>query len=239
MSGLSLMPTFTAIIKYNLKVVFSGKFIWFLIASTLLYIFFIWNGVYRGERINEQLIYSSMLYPAILLIFYPCTFGIQNDYDNRILEILFGIPNYRYKIWLLRMLMIYIASFFMMLILALVSYVLIYANNPLEIAAQIMIPVIFFGNLAFFISTITHNGSGTAILIIVIGIVSFFSIQIFNMSNKSPWDIFLNPYFSDDYSNPLVWSITVTKNRVYMGFAIVITMMLGLLNLQNREGFMK
>lgn len=234
-----ILPTVRDIVKYNLKVVFSGKFVWFLTASSLLYIFFIWWGVYQGEPVTEQLIYSSMLYPAILIIFYPCTFGIQNDYDNRILEILFGIPNYRYKIWLFRMFMIYIATFFMMIALALISYVLVYANNPVEMAAQIMVPVIFFGNLAFWISTLTRNGSGTAIVIIIIGIVSYFAISMFEMSNKSPWDIFLNPYKMQEGSNPIIWGIIVTKNRIYMIFGIVITLMLGLMNLQKRESFMK
>ena len=204
-----IIPTVKDIVKYNLKVVFSGKFIWFLIASSLLYVFFIFWGVYSGESVTEQLIYSSMLYPAILIIFYPCTFGIQNDFDNRILEILFGIPNYRYKIWLLRIFMIYLATFFMMIALAVISYVLVYANNPIEMAARIMIPVIFFGNLAFWISTLTRSGSGTAIIIIIIGIVAYFSISIFDMSNKSAWDIFLNPYKMPENYNPIMWEIMV------------------------------
>ena len=234
-----LIPTIRDIVKYNLKIVFSGKFIWFLMASSLLYIFFISWGVYSGEPVTEQLIYSSMLYPAILIIFYPCTFGIQNDYDNRILEILFGIPNYRYKIWLLRIIMIYVATYFMMVILATLSYILVYANNPFEMAARIMIPVIFFGNLAFFISTLTRSGSGTAIIMIIFGIVIYFMLSIFDMSNKSAWDIFLNPYKMPENFNPVMWSIMVVKNMVYMSFAIIVTMMLGLLNLQKRESFMK
>lgn len=32
-------------------------------------------------------------------IFYPAIFGMQNDVDNRILEILFGIPDYKCKVW--------------------------------------------------------------------------------------------------------------------------------------------
>lgn len=44
--------------------------------------------------------YSMLLVPSILLIFYPTCFGIQNDQDAKTLEIIFGIPNYRYKIWL-------------------------------------------------------------------------------------------------------------------------------------------
>ena len=40
-----------------------------------------------------------LMFPSMLLIFYPAVFGIQNDEDSRILEILFGIPDYKYKVW--------------------------------------------------------------------------------------------------------------------------------------------
>ncbi len=52
------------------------------------------------------------MFPCVLLVFYPAVFGIQNDEDSRILEILFGIPDYKYKVWGVRLLMIYVAIFF-------------------------------------------------------------------------------------------------------------------------------
>ena len=39
--------------------------------------------------------YSILLLSGLLLIFYPAAFGIQNDMDTRMIETLFGIPNYR------------------------------------------------------------------------------------------------------------------------------------------------
>lgn len=56
---------------------------------------------------TEESAYYLMILPGLLLIFYPSAFGIQNDVENRTIELLFGIPNYRYKVWLVRLGIIY------------------------------------------------------------------------------------------------------------------------------------
>ena len=164
------------VIRYNLKVIFGGKFVWFLLAAFIFYLIFMSVSVYQGAEINEELIYRVSMFPALLLIFYPATFGIQNDYDQRILEILFGIPNYRYKIWLVRMLLVYVATFLMMVIFSIFSYYLLYANNPFDMAFQIMFPAVFMGNVAFWLTTVIRYGSGAAIVMIVLGSGIFFHI---------------------------------------------------------------
>jgi len=55
--------------------------------------------------------FTLLLFIGLLLVFYPLTFGIQSDKDARTLEIIFGIPNYRYRVWLVRMFMIFIRIF--------------------------------------------------------------------------------------------------------------------------------
>jgi hypothetical protein len=104
------------VIRYNLKVVFAGKFFWFLLAAFLFFAFFMFQQAWNRVEINEGSVYNLLLFPCLLLIFYPVVFGIQNDEDNRILEIIFGIPNYRYKVWGVRMLMMYVANFFILLL---------------------------------------------------------------------------------------------------------------------------
>ena len=207
---------------------------WFLLAAFIFYLIFMSVSVYQGSEINEELSYKVSMFPALLLIFYPATFGIQNDYDQRILEILFGIPNYRYKIWLVRMVLVYVATFLMMVIFSIFSYYLLYANNPFEMAFQIMFPVVFLGNVAFWLSTVIRNGSGTAIVMIVLGIgIYFLSLTIANTS----WDIFINPFRMDENMNVIIWERILLKNRIYLVIGAVVTLLLGLLNLQKRERF--
>ncbi len=223
-------------VKYNLKVIFAGKFIWFLLAAFGFFGFFMFQTAWNRAEINEALIYDLLLFPSVLLIFYPAAFGIQNDEDSRILEILFGIPDYRYKVWGVRLLMIYVAVFFILAAFAGVASILMYPVNPFGMAAQLMCPILFYGNLAFMFSTITRSGNGTAVIIIIISILLFiFSHEDF--MRRSFWNILLNPYETPRNMLPVIWESTLIKSRIFLFVGSVVWMMIGLLNLQKREKF--
>ena len=99
------------IIRYNLKIIFAGRFFFFLLAALVFYVFFMVVSVYDNVEINIGFMYEITFFPALLLIFYPMVFGIQRDEDARMLEILFGIPDYRYKVWLVRLVLIFFLVF--------------------------------------------------------------------------------------------------------------------------------
>lgn len=192
-----------------------------------------WN---RAE-INEGSIYGLLLFPCLLLIFYPVVFGIQNDEDNRILEIIFGIPNYRYKVWGVRMLMIYVANYFILVIFAYIALILLYPVNPFEMAAQLIFPMLFFGNMAFMFSTITRSGNGTAVIIIVLGFLMFVFMGSNNQLSNSFWNAFLNPFSIPNDTHPLIWQNTLLKNRLFLSIGGIVWLLIGFLNLQKREKF--
>lgn len=230
---ISLLPR---LVKYNLKIIFAGKFIWFLLAAFLFFGFFIFQIAWNRSEANEGVIYNILLYTGLLLVFYPVVFGIQNDEDSRILEILFGIPDYKYKVWGVRLLMIYIAVFVLLILFSWLATLLLYPVNPVEMAAQLMFPILFFGNLAFMFSTITRSGNGTAVLMIVLG----FALMIFSNMDlivRSFWNILLNPFTLPRNFLPVIWESTVLKSRIFLLTASIIWMLIGLLNLQKREKF--
>jgi hypothetical protein len=225
------------IVRYNLKIIFAGKFFWFLLAAFVFFAFFMFQQAWNRAEINEGSIYGLLLFPCLLLIFYPVVFGIQNDEDNRILEIIFGIPNYRYKVWGVRILMIYIANYFILVVFAYIARILLYPVNPFEMAAQLIFPMLFFGNLAFMFSTITRSGNGTAVIMIVLGLLFF----VFMNSNKqmanSYWNVFLNPFSIPNDIHPFIWQNTLLKSRLFLSIGGIIWLMIGFLNLQKREKF--
>ncbi len=221
-------------VKYNLKVIFAGKFIWFLLAAFGFFGFFMFQSAWNRAEINEALIYDLLIFPSALLIFYPAVFGIQNDEDSRILEILFGIPDYKYKVWGVRLLMIYVAVFFILAAFAGVASILMYPVNPFEMAAQLMFPVLFYGNLAFMFSTITRNGNGTAVIMIILCILLLIFSEILS---RTFWNILLNPFQVPRNTLPVIWESTIIKNRIFLFAGSIIWMMIGLLNLQKREKF--
>lgn len=230
------MKAYLKVASYNMKIIFSGKFIWFLIVGLLLFGFLMFSSAYEGSPLNEGVIYSQLMIPALLLVFYPASFGIQNDADNRILEILFGIPNYMYKVWLFRLFMIYIEVYFILVVYALLASLLLFQTNPFEMAAQLMVPVMLFGNLAFFYSTITRNGNATAVLIILTSILLL--ILSNTLLRNKYWSVVINPFDLPENIHSSVWEITLIKNRLMMIIAGIIFLMSGLLNLQKREKFL-
>jgi len=231
------------VIRYNLKIIFAGKFFWFLLASFAFFAFFMFNLAWNRLEINEGAIYSTLMFPCLLLIFYPVVFGIQNDEDNRILEIIFGIPNYRFKVWGLRMLMVYVANYFILVLFANVAYYLLYPVNTFEMAAQLLFPMLFFGNLAFMFSTITRSGNGTAVIMIITGLLFFIFMNSGGSSggmglSNSFWNVFINPFNIPTNIHPVIWQDIILKSRIFLLIGGIVFLMTGLLNLQKREKFM-
>lgn len=235
MKILNIGRAFFRLSVYNMKIIFGGKFIWFLLAAFALFGYFMFDSAYRGELPGDEHVYRFLFFPSLLLVFYPAVFGIQNDADNRILEILFGIPDYKYKVWFARLILIYIEIFFILVLYAWIAKYLIYPVNQFEIAYQLMYPVLFMGNLAFFLSTVTRNGNATAILIIICGIVAV--VFSTGLTKNSMWDVTLNPLSMPDNIHAVIWSDTVLKNRIFLVVGSIAWMMLGLFNLQKRENF--
>ncbi len=221
-------------VKYNLKIIFANRFIWFLLAAFAFFLFFAIQTVWNRGTLSEGTVYNLLIFPGILLIFYPTVFGIQNDNDSSMLEILFGIPNYRYKVWLVRLFMIYILIFVMTLLFALTASILLYRVDILEMAGQLMFPIIFLGSLAFMFSTVIKNGNGTAVTMVLIG-VALLILQ--DAVERTQWNVFLNPFQIPDNFNEIIWQGLITKNRIFLGTGIVVFILYGLFNLQKREKF--
>ena len=223
------------IVRYNFKIIFANKFIYFLLSAIAVFMLVTSINLFSTDAMpTEATVYYLLLVPGILLVFYPVTFGIQNDLDAGMLEILFGIPNYRYKVWLLRLVIIYFAEFLFLLALALISALAVTEVPLLAMVFQLMFPLLFLGSLAFVFSTWVRNGYGTAIVMIIIGL-AFWIASGFLMESK--WNLFLNPFHVPSQVNEAIWADITFKNRVYLVAGTVVAILLGLLNLQKREKF--
>ena len=135
------------------------------------------------------------------------------------------------------MLMIYIANYFILVLFAYIARVLLYPVNPLEMAGQLIFPMLFFGNLAFMFSTITRSGNGTAVIMIVLGLLFFIFMGSNNQMANSYWNVFLNPFSMPGDTHPLIWQNTLLKSRLFLFVGGIVWLMIGFLNLQKREKF--
>ena len=223
----------TNLVRYNLKVIFGGKFPYFLLAAGVVFLLFTLLNLASARSQDLQAFYL-LLMPGLLLVFYPTAFGIQNDVNARMIEILFGIPNYRYKVWLFRLLLINIVVFVILFLLAVLFNFTLEQVPVWSLSLHLMAPIIFIGSLAFCLSTITRNGNGTAVVLIII-LMGFWMLK--GQLGGSEIDIFINPFQVPDDTNVAIWAEITTKSRLYLAVGSIIAILWGLLNLQRREKF--
>lgn len=220
--------------RYNIKIIFGNKFIYFVLSAIGFYMLTVGISLFSDDEITMASGYNMLLVPSILLIFYPTCFGIQNDQDAKIIEIIFGIPNYRYKVWLFRLLIAYVICFLLTLLLAVITNWVVVEVPPLELTLQVMVPALFIGILCFTLSTMIRNGNGTAVMIIVIGMILFVLHEILGVSK---WNLFLNPFNVPLNKNPEIFYNTVFDNRLLILSTTLVLLLIGLYKTQNREKF--
>jgi hypothetical protein len=222
--------------RYNLKIIFAGRFFWFVLASLVFYILLSIQLVFNHPGFNSSDVYGILFFPGILLVFYPTVFGIQNDADSRILEILFGIPDYRYKVWLVRLFMIFLLTWAIIYLFCWFGYFSLIPYPVFNMSFQLMFPILFLGCLAFLVSTMVKNGNGTAVVMIIIGV---FLLIMGDVLGKTQWNVFHNPYEIPQRMNEMVWAQISQKNRMFLSIGSVVFLLGGLTNLQRREKFLK
>lgn len=226
---------FTRIFRYNLKIIFANKFIFFLLGAFGFFVFItVINLINVDSYISESDVFNLLLFPGLLIIFYPSTFGIQNDVDTRMIEILFGIPNYRYKVWLVRLVIIFLVVYIFLVVLGVLSTLALIPVPIFTMSLQLMFPIFFLGTVGFFISTLIRNGAGTAAVMCILGLIVWISSGILEANE---WNIFLNPYHLPDSLSPVIWQEMIFYNRLYLIIGSFLAALGALYRLQKREIF--
>ncbi len=237
MSGYrSILRNTLSMIRYNMKIIFGGKFIYFILAALIFFLVFGTIIAFEESEINLADVYGILAFPAILLVFYPSAFGIQNDADQRTLEIIFGIPDYRYKVWLVRLFIVLIMVFILLIPFTYLAHYALVSIPIFEMILQLMVLVIFTSTLGFAVSTMVKNGNATAVVMVIFGLVFLIMADALE---ESKWNIFLNPFRTPGNINEIIWHNTIRQNRIIMSIISVVFLLLGLLNLQQRERFLR
>ncbi len=221
-------------IHYNLKIIFANKFIYFMIAAVAFYLLVTGIMLFSDQQPREEYIYDSLIFPGLLIIFYPVLFNIQNDKDSRMLEIVFSIPNYRYKIYLIRFVISILLLTVVLTAMTLFSVFAIIRVPVLNMVYQVMYPLLFMACLSFLFTTLVKNASGAAVIMVIIGL--FFWIMSEPLEH-SKWNIFLNPFNVPSDISYTIWTNIVFQNRLMLVVGSVISILWALINLQKRETF--
>jgi hypothetical protein len=222
------------LITYNVKVIFGNKFVYFIVAAFLFFAFIILITIFDDPDFDEAVIYGFLVFPGLLLIFYPMAYGIQNDDDARMLETIFGIPNYRYKIWLVRFILTIGIAAVILVVLGNIANLALYRFNIMPMIGQVLFPIGFLSSIAFMLSTLIRNGNGTAIVLVIISFIFFLFAEPLEYS---VYNIFLNPFSEPRDMSEFIWLTIIYKNRLYLVIISVLCLLYGMFNLQFREKF--
>jgi hypothetical protein len=222
------------LITYNVKVIFGNKFVYFVVAAFLFFAFVILLTILDDPDFDEAVIYGFLVFPGLLLVFYPMAYGIQNDDDSKMLETIFGIPNYRYKIWLLRYVLTIGVAAVILVVLGSLANLTLYRFNILPMIGQVLFPITFLSSLGFMLSTRIRNGNGTAIVLVIISFVFFVFAETLE---HSAYNIFLNPFSEPRQMSEFIWLAIIYKNRMYLLILSALCLLYGMFNLQFREKF--
>lgn len=226
------LSRFSLMVKSNVKVVFGNKFMYFLLGALGFFIFLVVINLFSDKVLNEALCYNIMLPPALILIFYPTTFAMQNDEDTKTLEMIFGVPNYRYKVYLFRFAMIAVITFGMLLVFGILNYLALMSFNIWIMSLQVLFPVLFCGALCFMLASMLKAGTSTAVVAIIICLGLW--ILGNNLGDTSQWALFFNPFQTVTISDTRFQEILI-HNRIYISIGIVAFMLTTLFQLQKRE----
>jgi hypothetical protein len=219
---------------YNIKVIFGNKFVYFVVAAFLFFAFIITITIFDDPDFDEAVIYGFLVFPGLLLIFYPMAYGIQNDDDSKMLETIFGIPNYRYKVWLIRFVLTIGIAAVILLVLGNLANLTLYRFTILPMIGQVLFPIIFLSSLAFMLSTLIKNGNGTAIVIVIVAFIFFIFAEPLEYS---VYNVFLNPFSEPRDMSEFIWLTIIYKNRLYLMILSALCLLYGMFNLQFREKF--
>jgi hypothetical protein len=221
-------------IRYNVKIIFANKFIYFLIAAFAFFLMVTGIMLFSDSSPEEADIFSTLLFPGILILFYPVIYNIQSDKDTRMLEIIFGIPNYRYKVYLVRFLL---SISLLLVLISFMSWIVVFAIIRISVfhmVYELMYSLIFLASLAFLLASLIKNASGAAVIMVIIGLIFLILAEPLE---SSKWNIFLNPFDVPSDMSYAIWQNVLYQNRMMLVVGSIISILWSLINLQKREKF--
>jgi len=222
--------------RYNATQVFAGKFIYFLLLALLVFCTVVVVQTAQEEvPPDAAAIYYYLLVPAVMLVFYPAAYCIQGDVDARMLETLFGIPDYRYKVWLVRLVVQQLVVAVLVLGLAALCQAALADFSIGLMVFHVMFPILFLGSLGFMAATLTRNGNGAAAILLIVGLFCWMMAP--ELLQGSRWNLYLNPFQRFEGYEALDHQTDVFYNRVGLLVGSGLAALTGLLRLQKRESF--
>ena len=75
----SILRNFYNLTRYNMKIIFGGKFVYFILAALIFFLVFGIIMALEESEFDIGEIYALLAFPAILLVFYPSVQGVASE----------------------------------------------------------------------------------------------------------------------------------------------------------------
>ncbi len=218
------------------RILFSGKFIYFIGFAILYEVFLIsiMNFTDAGAMPVEVAFYMMNLVPMLILSVYLAMMLVSYEKENNTIETMFSVPGSPYKVWLYKLLVMYVLMFFIQIILVLTIFFFVADFHFPDMLIHAYVPIILISNLTFYFSTKFRSGYAAGLITLVICFIIF---MIAEPLYESVWFLYLSPYAKPDALNIELWNTRLLYNKLGVTFIGVLFLYLGLKRLLVREPF--
>ncbi len=216
------MSKFKSIIQLSVlvrKILFGGKFFYFLFAAAVfigIVIFVNYADEEESPLTLAQSLIVLMMLPMSVLAVYLSMIIIPQEKEMRTIETLFSMPGSRYRIWLVKIAVMFVFLSIFLVLFESLTFFLVTDLDFFETFWHVMPSVYFLSGLTFYFSVKTKSSNAAGMLT---GLVVFFIVIFADPLHRTPYFLYLNPYDKPRAIDPSLWSKYVFQNHIGL-FAI-------------------
>lgn len=236
---MNVIKTMFSLFNLNVKLLFSNRFFYFILGIILYFgiVTFINYLTEPGDQIVGENVYIAIIVlPFLVLTVFLSSFILPSEMENNTIESLFSISGSIYKVWLIKIAVMYVALSLLILFLEILTYFMITDFKILNTYFQSLFPLYFTGGMTFYFAVRFRSNAVGAILS---GIVLLMFLFLSEPLYQTKFYLYLNPMENPRNINGYVWSRTIIENRIGMVLFGSILYYLGLSKVKFREKFIQ
>ncbi|RKY89562.1 hypothetical protein DRQ09_01135 [candidate division KSB1 bacterium] len=222
------------LIWYNVKILFSHKFFYFSGAAFLYFIITcVINYFSKGDHLSGPAVMPVLLQiPSVILIIFLSMEIVSYERENKTIESVFTVSGSIYKVWLIKLGVMYLVILSIMFIMDILSFFFV-ADFPVGgMLFHSFVPLLLIGNMTFYFSVRLRSGNAAGMITVII--VLFFLFLSEPLQN-SRFFLFLNPYAKPRDLEIVIWERIVFQNRIGIIAISSLFLYLGLTATKKRE----
>jgi ABC-type transport system involved in multi-copper enzyme maturation permease subunit len=231
-----LLSSAIRLYRLSFRLVFHKKLI-FMTAGILVYygILYTLAVVRPGEGFSvRQALHVLVEIPGAVLAIYLTMDLVAGERDRNTLEVLFSASMSHYKIWVTRMLAVYVVLLVTLVGMSTLSYYL-FAEFPFLLGGlNAFLPAFLIASLTFFFSVTCRSGNAAGMLSLGVLVLILITSDP-DILGDTVFFVFLNPFDPPMGMEEMMWDDRVLINRLGILATGCLLLFLGLRRMERRE----